>query len=63
LILGLLLLAGTWGLIVDARLRRDASRRADLLPRCGRCGYIVYRLRGHVCPECGSNLMVVGVER
>ncbi len=30
-------------------------------PRCGQCGYIVHGLPGSICPECGSDLTVVGL--
>src|SRR5437016_2218694 len=30
-------------------------------PRCGRCGYIVHPGSRPICPECGSELLKVGV--
>jgi hypothetical protein len=41
-----------------ARRRR---RGKEDEPRCGRCGYIIHAGASRTCPECGSNLAVVGV--
>ena len=38
-------------------------RPVNAAPVCGRCGYDVRGLPGNVCPECGSDLRVVGVRR
>jgi len=35
----------------------------DAAPRCGHCGYDVRGLPSPVCPECGSDLRIVGVGR
>jgi rRNA maturation endonuclease Nob1 len=53
------------GVVVKAILRgaeADGVRALAPEPRCGACGYIVKGLPGRVCPECGSDLRVVGVE-
>jgi hypothetical protein len=39
------------------RVRDEASAE----PTCAACGYAVIGLPSHVCPECGSDLRVVGI--
>ena len=39
--------------------RNQANRVTD--PSCGQCRYIVRGLEGNICPECGSDLRVVGI--
>jgi hypothetical protein len=58
-----LVFTATVGVIVHTVLHRR-HRPADDLPRCRKCGYAVCGLRGgHVCPECGSDLRSVGIDR
>ena len=63
---GLLVITAIVGVVMEGVLRRRdriASRTpADAYPRCGQCGYIVHGLSHHRCPECGSNLRIVGRE-
>jgi hypothetical protein len=64
LILPLMLIAGLWARWIEFRLDRLGRRRkapGQVLPRCGRCNYVVHRLPGRRCPECGSDLTVVGI--
>ena len=66
LILAWLVVTALVGVAVETLLQRERLREEGLYrlaePRCGRCGYIVIGLPGHVCPECGSDLRVVGVD-
>jgi len=51
-------------LIVAVRfLRRDPGRKLGSEPTCGGCGYVVTGLTTFVCPECGSDLRQVGINR
>jgi hypothetical protein len=44
-------------------LRRQRKAAADSEARCGACGYRVFGLPSSICPECGSDLNVVGLRR
>jgi hypothetical protein len=50
---------GTLALVV----LRGRRRPDTAAPVCGKCGYDVRGLPGNVCPECGSDLNVVGIRR
>ena len=55
-----LLVAAFVVIVVLFRLHR--SRAAAVTePSCGKCGYIVIGLTTQICPECGSDLNVVGI--
>jgi len=41
--------------------RQRAGRSAATAATCGKCGYIVSGLPTFTCPECGSDLRVVGI--
>jgi hypothetical protein len=47
--------------VLQATLR-GRVRHAANEPQCGKCGYNVTGLPGTVCPECGSDLGVVGIK-
>jgi len=58
----------TWGALICAlaagavwTVRRSRWRSPASEPACGQCGYFVTGLCGNVCPECGSDLRIVGV--
>lgn len=66
LMLGWMMITAVVGVVVETVLRRELQREnahSSAEPRCGRCGYIVIGLPGHVCPECGGDLHAVGVYR
>ncbi len=48
---------------VAAWLRRRIMRPGAELPACARCAYIVFGLPTSICPECGTDLYVVGTRR
>ena len=48
------------GALVFLILRRRRGASVDV-PSCRKCLYAVVGLDGHVCPECGSDLTVVGI--
>lgn len=56
-----LLLPVLLGAAVLQATLRGRVRHASSEPQCGRCGYNVTGLPGTVCPECGSDLAVVGI--
>src|SRR3954464_12595472 len=43
------------------RFRRYRLGLVEAEPKCARCGYIVPPGSGKICPECGSELLKVGV--
>lgn len=47
------------GIVMLARQRGVSSASAE--GRCGKCGYLAAGLTTFVCPECGSDLRVVGI--
>src|SRR5262249_12166035 len=60
--LEIVLLAGVVGTIIIVLARRARSRVAVVTePVCGKCGYCVIGLTTMTCPECGSDLRMVGI--
>jgi class 3 adenylate cyclase len=57
-----LLLVLTLGAVIAVLLWRRRARM-DTQSRCGQCGYVVTGLPSFTCPECGSDLRVVGFDR
>lgn len=60
------LMPAVLGMLTIIVLVRGFVRRKDRLalpdePTCGKCGYIVRGLSSSICPECGSDLRIVGV--
>ncbi len=49
--------------VIKARANRNYERsiRRNGRTRCGGCGYELGTLQGGRCPECGADLMDVGV--
>lgn len=47
------------GLVMLTRTRGQAGAASE--GNCGKCGYLVAGLSTFVCPECGSDLRVVGI--
>jgi hypothetical protein len=57
--LGLFLIAAV-GFII-ARLVTKPAPHASAESTCGNCGYIVRGISGTICPECGRDLLEVGI--
>jgi hypothetical protein len=53
--------AATWLWFSDWRRRTRYGRLLESEPRCGRCGYIIAPDGSTTCPECGSDLLRVGL--
>jgi hypothetical protein len=64
LILAWISITAAFGVGVQWMLRRDErlARTRDIQPHCGRCSYIARGLLTRRCPECGSDLRIVGVD-
>jgi hypothetical protein len=57
----LLLLVLLCGFALGLIYRRGGKQVSE--PSCGKCGYCVRGLESSICPECGSDLRVVGILR
>ena len=54
-----LIVLGVLAYVVFRGVRRSRGKVSE--PSCGKCGYAVTGLETMVCPECGSDLRVVGI--